>query len=279
MTKNHQQQQQTFEAISPNLVMSIAFWPHDKALNLTPSFASFLTKLLTLMTLSTTFSRHFWSSPTSAPFYSHLNTVIDAIIPLLPQHMPHLSQPETTHEITKLINAHTLPQISSCLLLSQWHFTHPYHYPQINYISSLTSCSALTAHGSLPWYIIELQTWCHIDFPFYYRYATFWLVKIPGNYSKLFQSHPTLEIDAMPWSSWQYMYDHVFHLSTNLSKHIRSDSNHNKTNVASKLSELKHLSNCNIVVLLHTYMVTWQLKSQYKHKPLIHLLRMKTMYI
>ena len=55
---------------------------------------------------------HFWSSPTSAPFYSHIHTVLHPIIPLLPQHMPHPSQPAASHYITNLFNAHTLPQLS-----------------------------------------------------------------------------------------------------------------------------------------------------------------------
>ena len=60
------------------------------------------------MSLSTTFSPyHFWSSPTSAPFYSHLHTLLHPIIPLLPQHMPHPSQPAASHYITNLFNAHT----------------------------------------------------------------------------------------------------------------------------------------------------------------------------
>ena len=59
---------------------------------------------------------HLWSSPTSAPFYSHIHTLLHPIILLLPQHMPHPSQPAASHYITNLFNAHTLPQLSTCLL-------------------------------------------------------------------------------------------------------------------------------------------------------------------
>ena len=47
--------------------------------------------------------------------------------------------------ITSLIffNAHTLPQLNICLLLSQWHSTHPSHH---SHFSSLKFCFLLSIH-------------------------------------------------------------------------------------------------------------------------------------
>ena len=85
---------------------------------------------------------HFLSSLTSASFNSHIHTLLHPIILLLPQHIPHLSQPAASHYITNLFNAHTLPQLSICLL-SQWHSTHLSHH---SHFSSLKFCFLLSIH-------------------------------------------------------------------------------------------------------------------------------------
>ena len=108
---------------------------------------------------------HLWSSPTSAPFYSHIHTLLHPIIPLLPQHVAHPSQPAASHYITNLFNAHTLPQLSICLLLSQWHSAHPSHH---SHFSSLKFCFLLSIH--CPCFTSKFYHWtlntCPIHFPF-----------------------------------------------------------------------------------------------------------------
>ena len=101
------------------------------------------------MSLSTTFSHvHFWSSPTSAPFYSHLHTLLHPITPLLPQHMPHPSQPAASHYITNLFNAHTLPQLSICLHSVILHTFSPF---------SLQLSILLPAQHSLPMFHFHIS--------------------------------------------------------------------------------------------------------------------------
>ena len=128
----------------------------------------------------------------SSPYSSSPNHSL--IIPLLPQHMPHPSQPAASHYITNLFNAHTLPSaqhLSSSLSVT----LHTFHLTiLISALSSFDSCSAFTAHVSFP-YIIELQTHAPYTFPFNLN-ATFLLVKIPDNSLNFFQPHLTLEIDA-----------------------------------------------------------------------------------
>ena len=107
--------------------------------------------------------------------------------------MPHPSQPAASHYITNLFNAHTLPQLSICLL-----FLSVALHTSISPFSFQLSQVLLPAQHSLPMllpYIIELRTHAPYTFPFNLN-ATFLLVKIPDN-SLNFSSHILL-LKLMP---------------------------------------------------------------------------------
>ena len=116
------------------------------------------------MSLSTTFSHVIFGLPLpllpstvisilffTQSFPSFLNT-------------PHPSQPATYHYIINPFNTHTLPQLSICPLLSQWHSTHPSHH---SHFSSLNFYFLLSIHCPCftSIYYWTLNT-CPIDFPF-----------------------------------------------------------------------------------------------------------------
>ena len=87
------------------------------------------------------------------------------------------------HLITSLIFLMPILSLSSAFVFSLSDTPHIHLTILISALSSFVSCSAFTAHVSLP-YIIELPTHAPYTFPFNLN-ATFLLVKIPDN-SKLF---------------------------------------------------------------------------------------------
>ena len=119
---------------------------------------------------------------------------------VLCKHTAHLSLKcpiylSLLHLITSLIfSMHILSLSSAFVFFSLSDPPHIHLTILISALSSFASCSAFTAHVSLP-YIIELWTHAPYTFPFNLN-ATFLLVKITDNSLNFFQPHPTLEIDG-----------------------------------------------------------------------------------
>ena len=87
---------------------------------------------------------HFWSSSTSAPFYSHLHTLLPPIIPLLPPFLNicpiHLS---LLHLITSLIFSMPILSLSSAFVFS---LSDTPHIHLTILISALNFCFLLSIH-------------------------------------------------------------------------------------------------------------------------------------
>ena len=116
-------------------------------------------------------------------------------------HAPSIS-PSASHYITILFNAHTLPQLSICLL-SQWHSIHPSHH---SHFSSLNFCFLLSIHCPC---FTSIYHWtsntCPIHFPFQPQ-CHLLTCQNTWQLSKLFPAASYSWNWCQPWSSFSIQH-------------------------------------------------------------------------